>query len=178
MRSTQRATMSRWLAGTLLGAVAICSCDDPESRANSLSLTAGGFGNDSAVVHTRVTFPGFDNNFVDYGRLGPVTIPVAARSGTIRLRFARIKGQSDTIGKADLSLKITRGNVYGAFFIRLPAKTPLGCFGCTGQLKFPMTGSASASTDSMHLDYSNSPPLCKGCVTQRSESIRVVAGRE
>ena len=178
MQSRQRATMSRWLMVGVLCVAAVAGCDDDDNGANTLSLSAGGFGNDSAVVHTRVTFPGFDHNFVDYAKFGPVTIPVLARSGTIRMQFARIKGQSDTIGRADLSLKITRGNGYSASFVRLPAGMQVGCFGCNGELKSPMIGSASASTDSMHLSYSNSPPLCKGCVAVRTERVRMVARRE
>lgn len=176
MQSKQRATMSRWLVAGVLCVFAISAC--AANDANTLSLSAGGFGNDSAVAHARVTFPGFDRNFVDYGKSGPVTIPVASRSGTIRMQFARIKGQSDTIGKAEVSLKITPGYVYSAFFMRLPAGMPVGCFGCNGELKSPMIGSASASTDSMHLSYSRALPLCKGCVTQVRDRAMVVARKE
>lgn len=178
MQSKQRATMSRWLVAGMLCVFAASACDDEESGANILSLNAGGFGNDSAVVHTRVTFPGFDRNFVNYGKSGPLTIPVSARSGTIRMQFARIKGPSDTIGKADLSLKITPGFAYSAFFMRLPAGMPSGCFGCNGESKSPMAGSASASTDSMHLSYSSGLPLCKGCVAKGRDRAVVVARKE
>ena len=178
MQSKQRTTMLRWLVTGLFSAIAVTACKNDDNVANTLSLGASGLGTDSAVVHTRVTYPGFDQNLVGYGGSGQVTIPVLARSGTIRMQFARIKGKADTIGRADLSLKITRGNVYSAFFIRLPAGMPVGCFGCSGELKSPMMGSASASTDSMHLAYSSSPPLCKGCITIRSERVKMVAKRE
>ena len=178
MQSGPRATKSRWLMVTVLCVVAVCGCDDTDNGANVLSISGGGIRNDSAALHTRVMFPGFDNNFQDYGKLGPVYIPVRARSGTIRLQFASIKGVADTIGKGEVLLTIKRGNGYGAFFVRLPAKMPVGCFGCTGELVFPMTGTAAASTDSMHLSYSNSPPLCKGCVARRSQRVEAVALRE
>jgi hypothetical protein len=172
MRSKQTAKMLRWVMAAMLCVVAACSGDD---RANLLTLTAGSIGKDSGVTHALVTFPGFAQNFVDYGKVGPVTIPVVARSGTIRMQFSRIRGNADTIGRGELSLKITRGNAYSALFTRLSANALFGCFGCNGDLKFPMTGSASASSDSMHIYYSNSLPLCKGCLTQRRDSAVMVA---
>ena len=178
MQSRQRATMSRWLV-TALWCAGVTACDDADNGANTLSLSYSGLVNDSAIVHAHVTFPGFDQNFAGYGKLGPVVIPVRPRSGTIRLQFARIKGQADTIGKGEVSLKITQGNVYGALFVRVPANYPEQfCFGCTGNLKFPMVGSASASTDMNYLSYTNAPPLCEGCVTQVRERGIVVARKD
>lgn len=178
MQTGQRATMSRWLVAAALSVFAISGCAS-DDEANTLFLSYSAAVQDSAVTHAHVTFPGYNRTFVDYGRFGPVAIPVDSRFGIIRVQFSRIKGQADTIGRGEISLQITRGNVYGADFTRVPANlSGPTCFGCSGYKNFPMIGSARASTDSMHLSYTNSKPLCDGCVAMVRDSVIVVARRE
>ncbi len=153
------------VGSALLLLVALTGCDDrPHNLLNihaSRTIAAG------ATVTATVEMPGVrlvfsDSQLVDQG----VGLPVTARSGDIRIQFVATKSVTDTIARGEVSLRITPGNNYSAFVNRQGAQIGNACFGCTGTIRYPLAGSESASTDSLWLYYLNSPPLCKGCLTE------------
>lgn len=94
--------------------------------------------------------------------------------GIINVRFYRIVGTSDTIGRGEVTMEIVKGYTYAAIAGRRAAKAETYCFGCTGVVKFPLTGSAVASTDSLHVLYTHSLPLCRNCVSEKPTGQRTL----
>ncbi len=165
----------------VMAVVAAGACDRWKSPdENVLTVSASRLIVDSAQTFATVEMPGF-SKALNEGQLGArAQFAVRAKKGTIRVRFVRVKGVADTIGRGEISFEIVKGYTYYADFMRNSANQPNYCIGCSGSLTFPMTGSASASTDVMRLNYVHGVPLCRGCIAQRRDSAEMVtvANRE
>lgn len=172
------ATFTR-LAALLFPASLIASaCSYTSEYANQLVVASTGVAADGSRTSAIVEMPGMSRTLTPEQVAASAEFAVRARNGKILVKFIRVKGVADTIGRAQVSFDIVKGYQYYAGLRRLPAGSFSGCIGCSGSLKFPLTGSESASTDSLHIDFVYGVPLCKGCVAVRGDRGRMVAARE
>lgn len=157
--------------------VALTACEDEHPDINTLHISAGTMVADSARASAIVSMPGLELSFDSTALQNRVRIPIYVRRGAIAVKFFRVKGAADTIGRGEISFDIKAGNLYEAYFVRWRANTLNICMGCTGSRFSIMQGSASASKDSMVIQYFAGRPLCKGCVTQRPQRSGTVVAR-
>ena len=146
--------------------------------ANVLRVESLGVPADGSRSYGLVEMPGVTRTVSPEDLSVGAAFAVRGNGGKILVKFVRILGTADTIGQAQISFDVVKGNTYYAGFTRRPAGKFNGCIGCSGTVSFPMTGSLSASTDSVHIDYVSGEPLCRGCVAMRPDSVRMVARRE
>ena len=145
---------------------------------NMLTLTANRYAPDSAQTFATLEMPGVALTFNEVQLNTRTQFAVRAKSGTIRVRFSRVKGLADTISRGEISFEIVKGYTYYADFNRERANQGNYCIGCSGSLTFPMIGSERSSTDVARLNYVHGLPLCRGCITQRRDSAVKVARRD
>jgi len=145
---------------------------------NVVTISANRLTADSAQTFATLEMPGVSQALNEVQLSARAQFVVRGKKGTIRVSFVRVKGVADTIGRGEISFEIVKGYTYYADFMRDRPNTLSPCFGCGGSKTFPMIGSAQASTDVMRLNYVYGLPLCRGCVTQRSEGARMLARGE
>ncbi|MEP6832987.1 MAG: hypothetical protein ABJB74_06310 [Gemmatimonas sp.] len=163
----------------MMAIVALGDCNEWKSPdENVLTLSANQFPADSAQTFATLDMPGVAQILNETQLNARAQFTVKAKSGTIRLKFARVKGIADTISRGEISFDIVKGYTYYADFSREHPTAPHICIGCGGWLLFPMIGSEHGSTDVMRLNYTNGLPLCQGCVAVRSEGVKMYARRE
>lgn len=174
--------MFQRVRAAVLGVMAVAAsgaCNQWQSPdENVLTLSVNRFPADSAQTFAILDMPGVVQTLNETQLSARARFGVQAKSGTIRVRFARVKGVADTISRGEISFEIVKGYMYYADFGRERANQPNICIGCGGWRLFPMTGSESGSTDVMRLNFAYGLPLCEDCVAVRGEAVRMVARRE
>lgn len=173
----QRGLRTVWVVVALAACASACS-SEPQ---NVLDIQAGVYTREKPTITALVEMPGLRFALADAQIHGQsFQMPVTARSGDIRITFIVTKSVTDTIGRGEVTLPITRGHNYSANLFRQPAGLGYGCFGCTGSKRYPLIGSERGSTDTLWLYYTNAEPLCKGCVAERGvrEPLLVAEARD